>query len=127
MTTDYKIENNALIITLNPKMYSLKNIYATTYVYLDDFYVLLDGNLNDEVIVKIKPKKDVNLDQTAQRFFNDLISITNYFNQFEQNKDVINAVLQRALFSASPKLVEDAEEQEINKLLEEVEKDVSQN
>jgi len=126
MGSGFDIKDGEIELRINSKVYSLEQVYSTAYVYLDKYYFLFDGDKDQEIILKIKPKTEgADLQKFAQDFLNELISISNYFNQFEKNKDIINAVLQRALFSASPKLVEQAEEQEINKILEEVEKDVN--
>ena len=122
--TGYEVKDGKLEIKVNPKVYNLEMLYSTAYVFLDDYFFMMDGDDN-EIVLTVKPRKGQDLEKFADIFMNELVSITNYFNQLEKNKDVINAVLQRALFSASPKLVEDAEEQEINKLLEEVEQDVN--
>ena len=124
---DVDQKEGELLLRINPKVYSLDRVYATAYVYLDKYYFLFDGDPATEILVRITPKKTMpqtELEKFGKDFMNELISISNYFNQFNQNKDVINAVLQRALFSASPKLIEEAEETEINKILEEVQKDV---
>jgi len=129
--SDFEYKEGELIININPKVYSLDMVYATAYAYLDRYYFLFDGNPDTEIVVKVSGKKKNDIQEVAKlqwfgnEFMNELISISNYFKQLELNKDVVNAVLQRALFSAAPKLVEQAEEEEINKILAEVEKDVN--
>lgn len=125
MGTSVEIKEGEVVLSINPKTYTLERVYATAYVFLDSCYVLFDGDPATQIIVRLKPKSaSMNLEELGRTFMNELISISNYFLQFEQNKDVINAVLQRALFSASPKLVAQAEEAEINRILEEVQRDV---
>jgi len=125
MGTGVEIKEGEVFLSINPKTYTLEHVYSTAYVFLDRCYVLFDGDPATQIVVRLKPKSaSVNLEELGRTFMNELISISNYFLQFEKNKDVINAVLQRALFSASPKLVAQAEEAEINRILEEVQRDV---
>ena len=122
MTTRYTIEDDKAIIHINPKVYNLDMVYATAYVHIDRIWFLFDGDPAQEIIVTATRKHSgVNLDQFAKNFLNELLSISNYFKQFELNKDVITAVLQRALFSASPGTAKEAERHEIDQILHEVE------
>ena len=50
------------------------------------------------------------------------MSITNYFNMLEKNRDTVNLILQRALFSASQAAAREAEEKEIDRIITEVDK-----
>jgi hypothetical protein len=124
---DIEVVGGDVVLRLNPKVYSLEMVYATAYVFLDRAWFLLDGDPAQELAVRITPRQPQQPEQLrafGQEFLNELLSVTNYFNQLSRNKDVVNAVLQRALFSVSPKLVEEAEESEINKILQDIQNDV---
>ena len=121
MGTSYTINGDQAIISINPSVYSLERVYATAYVHIDRIWFLFDGDPSTEIIVKATRKDpSTDLDQFAKRFLNEIISISNYFNQFELNRDIITAILQRALFSASPETAKEAEQQEVQRILEEV-------
>lgn len=126
MGSGFEIKGNELILRINPKVYSLERVYATAYIFLDKYYFILDGDKEKEIIVRIKPKdpkaSNEALEKFANQFFEEIISISNYFNQFERNKEVIGMVLQRALFSMAPKPLT----QEEKKGLEELDKEVRQ-
>jgi hypothetical protein len=124
---ELEVSGNDIVLRLNPKVYSLEMVYATAYVFLDKAWFLLDGDPARELIVRITPRQQQPPDQLAvfgREFLNELLSVSNYFSQLSRNKDVVNAVLQRALFSVSPKLIEEAEESEINKILQDIQADV---
>ncbi|MBI2134883.1 hypothetical protein HYU09_02755 [Candidatus Woesearchaeota archaeon] len=121
MGSGFEVKNGELVLRINPEVYSLERVYATAYIFLDKYYFILDGDKNKEIIVKIKPKDaKQDLEKFAYKFFEEMLSITNYFNQFEKNKDVISMVLQRALFSITPKPLTGKEDKEIKKLDEEI-------
>jgi His-Xaa-Ser system protein HxsD len=112
MGSGFDVKGGELVLRLNPKVYPLERVYATLYVFLDRFYFILDGDKDKEIVVYAKPKRSQeNLEAFAHDFFEEMLSITNYFNQFERNKDVIGMLLQRALFSAVPKAEEKPIEQ----------------
>ena len=124
MGSGFEINSGELILRINPKIYHLERVYATAYIFLDRFYFILDGDKETEIMVIAKPKdKKENLEEFARRFFEELLSVTNYFNQFEKNKDIISMVLQRALFSIVPKPLTMEEEMEIEKLEQEIEQE----
>jgi hypothetical protein len=121
-----EVDGGDVVLRLNPKVYSLEMVYATAYVFLEKAWFLLDGDPAQELVVRITPRQAQGQPESFGReFLNELLSVSNYFNQLARNKDVVNAVLQRALFSVSPKLVEEAEEAEISKILEDIQKDVT--
>ncbi|HII64068.1 TPA: hypothetical protein HA295_04765 [Candidatus Woesearchaeota archaeon] len=103
MGSGFEVKDGKLRIRINPQVYPLERVYATAYVFLDRFYFILDGDRDKEIILEIVPKdKAQDLEKFAYEFFEEMLSITNYFNQFDRNKEVIGLVLQRALFSVVP-------------------------
>lgn len=123
MSTSYSISGDQVILSLNPALYNLDMVYATAYVHLDTIWFLFDGDPRVEIIVHATRKNaNTNLDHFAKQFMNELISISNYFKQLETNKPIITTILQRALFSASPGTAQEADQQEVTQILEEVDK-----
>ncbi len=109
METSFSVTEDRAIIRLNPLVYSLDMAYATAYPFLDRVWILFDGDPASEIIITlIRKTSSMDMEKFAKDFLNELVSVTNYFKQFEINRDVINAVLQRALFSASPQTAADA-------------------
>ena len=114
-------------ITLNSNAYSLQTIYAASYIFLDKAYVLLDQDKNKNNEVYLFSKSSEDLEKLAKEFCNELINYGHYFSRVENNVLTIKTIMQRVLFSANPKFAEEAEEQEIQELLKELEKDVPAN
>jgi len=99
----YILLDGAIQIRLDARAYSLSRAYATAYAYLDRAWVVFEGDGQSEIRILVRPKKkEVDLDGLAKEFLNELVSVTNYFNNLEANKEVISMIMQRALFSASP-------------------------
>lgn len=123
MGSGFEIKEGEAILKINPKVYPLERVYATAYIFLDKWHIILDGDKDSEIILKARPKngKD-DPEGFANRFFEEMLSITNYFNQLEKNKDVINLVLQRALFSVTPPPLTPEQQKEIQKLENEIER-----
>ncbi len=114
MGSGFEVKDGELVLRLNPKVYPLERIYATLYVFLDRFYFILDGDKDVQIVVHATPKRSSEiLDKFAREFFEELISITNYFNQFDKNKDIIGMLIQRALFSVVPEQQEKLLEQSV--------------
>lgn len=123
METDMKIENDSIILNINAKIYALETVYSAAYVFLDRAYVLLDGNPEETIIVKLQPKKeDEDLKKLGGDFLNELINYGDYKNRAEQTKSIREMILQRALIANDPSLITDRDD-EFEEILSELEED----
>lgn len=88
-----------IIIPINPKIYPLDVIYSAAYVFLDNFYIIIDGDPNKMVTVKIFPKDSSNPNKKdiGKEFNNELVNYAFYKKQVEKNADIRKAIIQRAL------------------------------
>ena len=104
----YKKENKVLL-SVNPKIYPLDVIYSASYAFLEKNYILLDGNPRTKVIVELKPKKKYDLEKLGREFNNELLKYADYKKRSEQTKKIREMIIQRALFTNDPLLVEPEE------------------
>jgi His-Xaa-Ser system protein HxsD len=119
MDENIKIENNSAVLSINPKLYALDAIYSAAYVFLDKAYIVLDGDPEKEILVKIKPKEGGDLEKLGNEFLNELINYADYQKRAEQTKKIREMLLQRALITNDPSIVED--DSEFDELLKELE------
>ncbi len=110
-------------VTLNPQLYTLQTIYAASYIFLDKAYILLDQDNKKNIEVFLFSRNGENLNSLGKEFANELINYGHYFSRVENNASTIKTIMQRVLFTVNPKFAEEAEEQEIQELLKELEKD----
>ena len=113
---------NCVRINLSPKVYSLPTIYAAAYIFLDKVYIILDKE-KDGIIVYLFPKKKDNLKTIGMEFLDELINYAHYSTRAAENAENTKAILQRALFSASPSLAQEAEDKEIQELIKDLEEE----
>ncbi len=117
-------KENFVKVTVNPKVYSLQTIYAAGYVFLDRSYILLDQDNKKNIEVYLFPqKRGQDLKRLGFEFYNELLNYAHYFSRAKANAEAVKAIMQRALFSASPSLAEEAEEKEIQDLIKELEEE----
>ncbi len=110
-------------ISIDLKVYSLDTVYAAGYVFLDRAYLILDkGNKKINIFLIPKNKKE-NLKKLGMDFSNELLNYAHYYSRAKATKGIVEKILQRALFSAAPGLIEESEEREIEELLKDLEKD----
>jgi His-Xaa-Ser system protein HxsD len=115
---------NWIKLIVDPNIYSFADIYAAGYVFLDRAYIYLDRNNKGKIVIWLFPKKKKeNLNKLGMEFYNELLNYAHYFNILKVNAEVIKTMLQRALFSAAPSLVQEAEEREIEELIKELEEE----
>ena len=113
-------------LQVNPQLYSKEIIYAATYVFLNDAYFMLEGDPEQQITIKIIEKAGKDPEEVKHELMNEMINYASYFTKLRENKDVMKMILEKAMFSASPALVEQAEEQEIQELLKELDDEESQ-
>lgn len=103
-------------VRINPKIYTLDVVYSTAYVFLDDFYVIIDGDPEKEILVSLKPKNDSKIKKDVIGDFNNqLVSYAFYKKQTEKNSDIRKMIMQRALAtSEAPKDTESAEDTSVS-------------
>jgi len=105
---------------LKEKLYSLHDIYAAGYIFLDRAYIILDKE-EEEIIAYLFPKKkNDDLRKLGMEFLDELINYAHYSSRAAQNAETSKAILQKALFSASPSLVQEAEDKEAKRLVKEL-------
>ena len=104
------IKDGFVVLEINPKVYDLEVIYSAAYVFLDNTYVLLDGDPETNIIVKLKPKEEQDLEKLGMEFFNELVNHTDYKNRAEKAKGITEMILQRALITNDPSLAKKREE-----------------
>ncbi|TRZ51831.1 MAG: hypothetical protein D4S01_03985 [Dehalococcoidia bacterium] len=119
----FSIKNGYARLKVSSKAYTLSSIYAAGYVFLERAYIILD-NEKDSFLVYLYPQKDKkNLQRLALDFYNELLNYSHYFSRLKANAESIKILMQRALFSASPALAQEAEEKEISQLIKELEEE----
>ena len=82
-------------------MYKRQVIYCAAYIFIDNHYILLDGDPEKEIIVKIIPKNEEkdNLEKIGKEFINELLTYGFYKKQTEKNSRIREILLQSALLS----------------------------
>jgi hypothetical protein len=94
---------------------------------MDRAHVRLEEEKKDLVAVWLKPKNDAqDLQKLALEFSDELLNYAHYFSSLKVNAENMKILLQRALFSASPSVVKEAEEKEIENLIKELEAEEKQ-
>jgi His-Xaa-Ser system protein HxsD len=101
--SNMEIENDSVLLSINPKIYPLEAIYSAAYVFLDKVYIMLDGDPESEVIVELKPKNKQNsreeLEALGREFNNELINYSDYQKRSERTARVRELIMQRALLT----------------------------
>lgn len=108
-------------LRVSEAIYSKQTIYAVGYVFLDKAYILLDKDGSDIIVYLYPQQQDADLKQLCLEFSNELLNYAHYFSRAETNAEAVKMIMQRALFSAAPSLVQEAEEKEIEDLIRELE------
>ena len=122
MRTKFEKKEGWIKVPVDLKVYPLQSIHSSGYVFMDRAHVKLEEEKKDLVAVWLKPKKESqDLEKLALDFSDELLNYAHYFSTLKTNAENMKVLLQRALFSASPSIVKEAEEKEIENLIKELE------
>jgi len=127
MKTKFEILDDWIKVPVDLKVYPLQSIHSAGYAFLDRAHVRLEEESKGLVAVWLKGKNEAkDLQQLALEFSDELLNYAHYFSSLKANADNMKLLLQRALFSASPSIVKEAEEKEIEDLIKELEAEEKQ-
>ncbi len=107
---DFKIEaiGGFFQINLDPELYPLDVITSAAYSYLDKAYIFLSGDKNKEIIVNLKPKNETfNKEKITLEFSEALLNYLEYKNNYNNNKEIRQMILQRAIVTNDPEMLEE--------------------
>jgi His-Xaa-Ser system protein HxsD len=91
-----------VLVSVNPKIYPLDVVLSSAYIFTDKYYVLVDGDPNEEIIVELRPKdKNDSLEKIGRNFNNELINYASYAVQTIKNERLREAILNRVLLTNS--------------------------
>lgn len=122
MKTKFEKKEGWIKVPVDLKVYPLQSVHSSGYAFMDRAHVKLEEEKKDLVAVWLKPKKEKqDLESLALEFTDELLNYAHYFSSLKTNADNMKTLLQRALFSASPSVVKEAEEKEIEALIKELE------
>lgn len=100
-------KENKIEFFINPKMYKLDFIYGAAYNFLDEAYLYLDGDPEQEIKVCIKSKEDIGekeLKKLAADFLNELINVGLRYRISEKNNKIREYIAGAALAGVSSEL-----------------------
>lgn len=87
-------------VSVNPKIYPLEVIYSTAYVFIDDYYVLIDGDPKEKIIIELRPKeKGKDLKILGREFNTELVNYSEYAAKCKRTVGIREAILKRVLLT----------------------------
>ncbi len=88
-----------LIVSVNPRIYSLDVVYYAAYVLMDRAYVILGGDPETGILVELRPRDNADLETLGREFNNELLNYAVYLKQSAKNQGLREAILQRVLMT----------------------------
>ena len=94
-----EIYSDHVIVSVNPKIYTLDVVYSAAYVLIDRAYIVINGDPEEEIIVEIRAKDKTKNEEIGRDFNNELINYAVYKSQSAANQEVKDAIVKRALLT----------------------------
>jgi His-Xaa-Ser system protein HxsD len=90
-------KDNAVYVTIDPKIYSMSVIYTACYVLIDRAYVHIEGLPEYEIKVELRPKETYSLEKLGKEFENELVKHAFFQKQHNEALGVKVLMLKRIL------------------------------
>lgn len=90
-------KDNFVIVSVNPKLYSLEVIYSAAYIFIDRAFVMIDGDPREEVLVQLRPKSNTEIETLGREFNNELINYSVYLYRTLRSQNIREDIVKRAL------------------------------
>ncbi|MDE2221565.1 MAG: hypothetical protein KGK03_00660 [Candidatus Omnitrophica bacterium] len=127
MKSKFETAEDWVKVSVDLKVYPLQAVHSSGYAFMDRAHVRLEQEKKDTVSVWLKPKEvKKDLQALALEYSDELLNYAHYFTSLKANAENMKLLLQRALFSAAPSIVKEAEEKEIENLIKELEAEEKQ-
>jgi len=84
-TDNFEIDqkNKVVLVSVNPKVFSLPTIFSASYALMDQAFIVLDGSPETEIVVSLRPRSKQGLEEIARSFNDELL---NYAVNNEESK-----------------------------------------
>jgi len=92
-------ESNSVLVSLNPKIYPLEIVYSAAYAFIDRAYVILDGDVSEEILVELRPKASLDPETLGREFNNELVNYAASAVQSLRSQEVRDAIVRRAFLT----------------------------
>jgi len=89
------------LVSVNPKIYPLEVVYSAAYTFIDRAYVIIDGDVSEEILVELRPKSGADLELLGREFNNELVNYAASAVQSLRNQEVRDAIVRRAFLTNS--------------------------
>ncbi len=96
MVDNMEVHPDHVVVSVNPKIYSLDVVYSAAYVLLDKAYVVIDGDPGEEIFVEVRAK-DGDSVEVARELNNQLINYAVFKTKSTENRAITDSIVQRAL------------------------------
>jgi His-Xaa-Ser system protein HxsD len=94
-------KENTVSISINPNLYPVEVIYSAAYIFINQAYVMIDGDPKEEILVRLKPKNSMDLETLGREFNNELVNYMAYLLRTVRSQGTREEIVQRAMATNS--------------------------
>jgi His-Xaa-Ser system protein HxsD len=106
-------DGNFVLVSVNPKIYSLDVVYSAAYALMDKAFIIIDGDPAEEILVELRPKDNsVTIEQLGRKLNNELLNYAVYKSQAKLNRGIREAIVKRAFETQSTEAREEKPKEE---------------
>ncbi len=99
--TDEK--QSLVLVSVNPKIFSLPVIFSAAYWMMDKAFVVIDGSPETQVVVSLRPRKNQKLEELARLFNDELLNYAVNAEETKKTESLRNELIKQAFAGHSGK------------------------
>lgn len=95
---NFEIKEKEVLVEINTKTYNFEVILTTIYPLLEENYIIIDGDKDKIIKLRIKPKRsDIDKEELVGKFFNRLNLNLIHQSKMKENKEYVDTIMKTSL------------------------------
>lgn len=92
-----------VMVSVNPKIFPLPVIFSASYLMMDQAFVVIDGNPENQVLVSLRPRQNQSLEEIARLFNDELLNYAVNSNESKKTQKLRDELIKQAFAGHSAK------------------------
>jgi len=100
--SNIRVEAGSAFFQVNPELFSVEAVLNAAYSLTEKAYVVIDGDIDRQLCVELRPKGSEKPEELAQEFGNELVGAQVYLLESSKKSKITEAIVEEAMAGLSP-------------------------
>jgi len=92
-----RLEGGSAFVRINPELFSVEAVLTAAYTLTDKAYLVVDGDIDRELCVEVRPKGKEKPGELALELCNELVSAQVYLMESQKKSKITEAIIGEAM------------------------------